>query len=53
MYVGLDISKCNVLEFVDDLLHFGFWVSYDVVVKKMYRVFNKIFSMESIEKFMS
>lgn len=39
------------MEVVPEFLHLGFWYSNDSVVGKVYKMFNKIFGQESIERF--
>ena len=39
------------MELVPEFLHMGFWYSNDTIVGKVYKIFNKIFGQDSIEKY--
>lgn len=47
-FLGIDLTKSNVLEIVEDLLHIGFWHNNTNTVQKLYKIFNKIFSETTI-----
>lgn len=49
----IDLTKSNVLEIVANIMHFGFWIDNTAIVQKLYRIFNKMFGNETIEKFMN
>ena len=48
----IDLRNCNVLSIVSELLHLTFWYSNEEVVKKCFKIFNKIFGQEAIEVYM-
>jgi hypothetical protein len=47
-YLETDLSICNVMEIVPDILHLGFWHGNPFVVQKLFKIFNKLFGENSI-----